>query len=300
MKIAIKRPKNWPILQKNQKIQVIFPAFGILDNERKKIQDFLKKWQLEAIFHQTNYPNNLKFLANSDQGRLEELQNAINDEDSNIIFCGCGGYGSARIIPDLLKSETSLKNKIFAGFSDITSLHLYFNNYFNIPTLHSPMLKQISNGDISEYSIEFLYNILTGEKSELFYNIHPLNEFAKNIGNITLPKLLGGNLSLIQTSIATKWQINNKDNYSLFIEEYDEKSYAIDRMLNHLKNADIFSNCQAIFIGDISKIDNQDYLIEILDDFIAQLNIPIFKIDDIGHKRDNLAIILGQDINILD
>lgn len=300
MKIAIKIPENWPILQKNQKIQVIFPAFGILDKEKKKIQDFLKNWQLEVIFHQAKYSNNLKFLANSDQDRLAELQNAINDENSNIVFCGCGGYGSARIIPDLLKSKISLENKIFAGFSDVTSLHLAFNNYFNIPTLHSPMLKEISNSDISENSIEFLYNILTGKKSELSYDIYPLNELAQNIKNITFPKLLGGNLSLIQTSIGTEWQINKKGNYCMLIEEYDEKSYAIDRMLNHLKNANIFSNCQAIFIGDINQIDNQDYLIAILDDFINQLNIPMFKIDNIGHKRDNFSIILGQDINILD
>jgi muramoyltetrapeptide carboxypeptidase len=300
MKITIKRPENWPILQNNQKIPVIFPAFGILDAEKQKIENFLRNWQLETVFYQAKYPNDLEFLANGDQDRLEELQNAFNDKNSNIIFCGSGGYGSARIIPELLKSDIYLENKIFAGFSDITSLHLAFNNCLNIPTLHSPMLKQIAKGKISDHSIEFLYNILTYKEYELSYNIKPLNKLAKNIGNITLPKLLGGNLSLIQTSIGTDWQINKKGDYSLLIEEYDEKSYAIDRMLNHLKNADIFSNCRAIFIGDISKIDNQNYLIAILDDFVNKLNIPIFNIDNIGHKRDNLAIILGQDINILD
>ncbi|MDA7705246.1 LD-carboxypeptidase [Rickettsiales bacterium] len=296
MKLAIKRPNNWPILKNNSKIHVIFPAFACNNDEKLKIKQFLKNWNLEAIFYDAQEINNLTFLANSDQDRLNELKNSLNSDNSDIIFCASGGYGSSRIIPQLLQSSIAVKNKLFLGFSDITSLHLAFNNYFKIPTLHSPMLKQMAQGDIGQKSIDFLYQILTQQELELFYNICPLNDLAKNISNINLPQLLGGNLSLIQTSIGTNWQINKNGKYCMLIEEYDEKSYAIDRMLNHLQNANIFDNCQAIFIGDISKIENHKYLTEILNSFISNINIPIFKIDDIGHENQNLAIPLGVEV----
>lgn len=295
MKIVINRPKNWPILEKNQKINVIFPAFGTSNTEKQKIKNFLKNWQLEAIFFTGETENNLKFLSKSDSDRFEELEKALND-DLNIIFCGSGGYGSARIIPQLLSVAETIKNKILLGFSDITSLHLAFNNCFNCPTLHSPMLKQMSKGEVDSKSIEFLYNILSQKDLELSYNIKAINDLAKNIKEQKFPKLLGGNLSLIQTSIGTKWQINNNGKYSMLIEEHDERSYAIDRMLNHLQNANIFDNCHAIFIGDISKIDNQEYLEQILENFVNNISIPVFRIENIGHKKDNLAIPLGVEI----
>ena len=74
MKIAIKIPENWPIIQKNQKIQVIFPAFGILDKEKRKIQDFLKNWQLEVIFHQAKYSNNSDFSMDTSRLRCRRGQ----------------------------------------------------------------------------------------------------------------------------------------------------------------------------------------------------------------------------------
>tara|TARA_Y100000389_G_scaffold158294_1_gene159697 strand:- start:22506 stop:23402 length:897 start_codon:yes stop_codon:yes gene_type:complete len=297
MKIVINRPQNWPILEKNKKVNVIFPAFGILDTEKQKIKDFLKNWQLEPLFFIEKTQNDLHFLSKSDLDRFEELENALNN-DINIIFCGSGGYGSSRIILQLLESSVKIKNKIFLGFSDITSLHLVFNNCFNYPTLHGPMLKQISKGEIDSKSVEFLYNILSQKKLELSYNIKPINDLSKNIKEQKFPKLLGGNLSLIQTSIGTKWQINNNGKYSMLIEEYDEKSYVIDRMLNHLQNAKIFDNCHVILIGNISKVDNQEYLEQILKNFANNINIPIFKIENIGHKKDNLAIPLGVEITV--
>ena len=296
MKIVINKPKNWPILKNNKKIHVISPAFGVSDEETTKIKEFLADWQLEGIFFQAQKENDLKFLANSDYDRLQELKNALNSDQSDIIFCSSVGYGSARILPELLQLPKPKKNKLLLGFSDITSLHLAFNNCWNISSLHCPMLKQLATGKIDQKSIDFLHNILTKEESELSYDIRPFNKLAENLKNKQLPILLGGNLSLIQTSIGTNWQINKNGPYSMLIEEIDEESYRIDRMLNHLKNADIFDDCKAIFIGDISGIDNEKYLKQILESFIDKLNIPIFRIENIGHEKTNLAIPLEVEI----
>ena len=82
----------------------------------------------------------------------------------------------------------------------------------------------------------------------------------------------------------------------MLIEDVDEEAYKIDRMLNHLKNANIFNNCRAIFIGDFTeKADrnNQYHLNQIINEFISQIKIPAFEIRNIGHGATNLSIPLG-------
>lgn len=51
-------------------------------------------------------------------------------------------------------------------------------------------------------------------------------------------ELIGGNLSLIASTIGTQWEIDTKGKV-LFIEEVGEKPYRIDRML-----------CQSSFPGN--------------------------------------------------
>ncbi len=54
-----------------------------------------------------------------------------------------GGYGSMRLIPHLHKLKAPKKPKLFIGFSDITSLHLYFNQEWKWPTIHGRTISQV-------------------------------------------------------------------------------------------------------------------------------------------------------------
>lgn len=298
MHLVINRPKNWPVLKRGDSIYLISPAWAANSQETILIQEMLEDWQLKPTFYQYKGPNSEPFLSHSDEERLKELENAIYGDKSDFIFCVCGGYGSARLLPQLLKSKKPDRSKVLIGFSDITSLHLMFNNYWHLPTLHSPMAKQCATGKVDKKSIEYLKDVLFAKKNQLSYKITPLNEKASAIKPGTeLNELIGGNLSLIQTSIATPWAVDSTSKYSLLIEEVDEKGYAIDRMLRHLVNASIFKNCQALFISDISEIpdeNNKFHLEHIIDNFIDYLDIPIFSIPNIGHKKSNLAIPLGH------
>jgi len=114
MKLVIDRPKNWPILKNNKKIYVISPAYSSSLEEILKINKFLENWGLEGIFYQPKERNDLEFLSNSDSDRLNELKNALYGDESEIIFCSAGGYGSARIVRKLLKSKEAIKNKLFS------------------------------------------------------------------------------------------------------------------------------------------------------------------------------------------
>lgn len=298
------RPQNWPILKKNDKAYLIAPASGSLEAEHKKAIEFLESWNIEPIIFQHQYKNKHPFFSHDDQTRFMELKNALYGMESDFIFCLKGGYGSARLLPELLKLEKPKKSKILIGFSDITSLHLALNNYWDLPSLHGPNLGQLALNKVDKQSINWLEDILFNNKQSFSYEILPLNNLAKNIKtNTNLAPLIGGNLSLIQTSIATKWCIKEtqKQQYCLLIEEVDEKAYSIDRMLNHLKNSDILQNCQAIFIGDISEKSNskgQKHGNYVINNFSNNINIAVFRIKNIGHEKTNLAIPLGCSNNI--
>lgn len=302
MHLLIERPKTWPILKNNDSIYLVSPASGSSEEEIDKSVAFLESWNVKPITYQHKNKNQEPFLSHNDDARLEELKDALYGTKSSIIACLRGGYGSARLIKSLLKLEKPKEPKLLIGFSDITSLHLLFNNYWNIPSLHAPVIKQCAYGEVDENSITSLKNILTNDKAKLSYSITPLNKIASSIKTDSkLAPLVGGNLSLIQTSISTDWSALSSSKYCLLIEEVGEKGYAIDRMLRHLQDADLFKNCQALFIADIDeKPDNagKKHLPHILNDFIANLDIAVFSIPGIGHGKTNLPIPLGSPLCI--
>lgn len=303
MQLKINIPEFWPNLENEDKIYVISPAYKANDVNQNDITKFLANWHLKPIFYENSEESQEPFLAHNDRCRFNELRNALTGDESNLIIALKGGYGSARLIPDLIAQVNPAKEKLLIGFSDITSLHLAFNNYFKLSSLHAPMLGQMINGTVSNESITTLLNILNKKSSAVSYPITALNQIALDLNAPQkFANLVGGNLSLIQTSIGTKWQINTQQKFSMLIEEYDEELYAMDRGLNHLIHADYFKNCEALFIGDISQKDNQidqnalEYLSQHL---IKKLKIPIFRIENIGHTKSNKAIPLGLAIEIL-
>ncbi len=300
MQITFKIPDYWPKLKIGDNVNLISPSFALKLGQLPKIKDFLTDWGLKPQIFSYSSLNKEAFLAHADDQRLAELENAFNASDCDFILSTRGGYGSARILDQFLANKTKPKFKLLTGFSDITSLHLAFNNCLGFSSLHSPVLTDIATNRINKKSIEFFRQIIFGEVSELSYDINQLNPELKIE---KLPKLLGGNLTLIQTSIGTKWQINNSSQYCMLIEEIDEEAYKIDRSLNHLKNAGIFNNCRAIFFGDmIEKADsnNQYHLKRIITEFISDINIPTFEIKNIGHDQNNLAIPLGLEPELKD
>jgi len=302
-KIKIQRPKEWPILKEGDEVAIVSPASGSLPEELEAIAKFLASWSLVPKLYHYKKQSTEHFLANSDIERFNELKSFLENEEIKVIMAMRGGYGSARILPELLSLNNIKNNKLLTGFSDITSLHLAFNNCLGFSSLHAPVLSQIVNGKIDENSIQFFKDVLFGKVDEFIYEVSPLNKNAKEVKeNTNFSKLVGGNLSLIQTSIATPWAINNCVNYSLLIEEVNEKAYKIDRMLNHLKNSEILTNCQAILIGDIVEEADQEgkyHLDYVIEKFVSEVGLPIFNIKNIGHDSKNISIPLGLDYEII-
>lgn len=236
------------------------------------------------------------FSANTDEVRLEQLLDALRAPDSQAIWAYRGGYGATRLIILLSQHDfADIPPKVIIGFSDLTALQLYFYQKYGWPYLHARGLGQFVDGTkLQDDDIDSIKNVLSGEWEEIKYALTPANDLARAEGTIEA-EVIGGNLCLIECSLATDWQIKPAGKI-LFFEEVGEKGYRIHRMLEHLKQAGIFDNIRALIIGDIkcqAEVDGAVLCEDALSDFIGKADFPIFRSSDFGHSERNYPLLCG-------
>lgn len=279
-------------LKKSDIIDIIAPSSrGSLD-ELKDLHDILSSWGLKPRYPSDIFGHDL-LCANSDHKRLEHLKNALLAADSKATICVRGGYGVTRLMPEIMTLKYC-PQKLFIGMSDVTALHIFLQQQLDIPSLHAAINRQ----RFSEASLKAV-------KHSLF---HP-NEFTID-GTLlngtsqkkeTLKgKIIGGNLSILQTSIGTPWQVNPANKF-LFLEEVNERGYRIDRILTHLQQAKVFDKAKAIVLGDFIRGEEKNgssLVWPVLKRFANQLDIPVVQLKNIGHDFENLPMPLGIELTL--
>lgn len=248
---------------------------------------------------------NILFHANSDENRFLQLKNALYDKSSNtIIWTLRGGYGSARLMAYLNQCPKPKIEKIFIGFSDITALHLFLSQKWGWKTIHGAGLAKILDPKQDLQNFKRIASIIS--KSQKILNVNPLiplNTAALQTKKIS-GRITGGNLTMVQTSIGTPWQIKTNGKI-LFLEEVGEKGYRIDRALTQLKQAGLLKNVRAIIFGQlIAPIDPKDptaaeAITIALERFAKETPIPVFKNDQFGHGNINYPIVYHAKSNII-
>ncbi|HXH54833.1 MAG TPA: LD-carboxypeptidase [Gammaproteobacteria bacterium] len=252
---------------------------------------------------------NIIFHANSDENRFLQLKNAVEDKSSStIIWTLRGGYGSARLIDYLSQCPKPKAEKIFIGSSDITALHLFLSQKWGWRTIHGAGLASILNPNQDPQNFEKIATIVSKSKKTLSLKpLIPLNAAALNTKKIS-GRITGGNLSIIQTSIGTSWQIQTTGKI-LFLEEVGEKGYRIDRVLNHLKQAGLLKKVRAIVLGqfiapdypkEISSAEGISEAITVaIERFAKDTQIPVFKNEQFGHGNINYPIVYNAKSEII-
>jgi len=232
-------------------------------------------------------------FAGTDAQRLDDLQTAFDDPETDAIICSRGGYGTVRIIEKLDFTKFLEKPKWLVGFSDVTVLHLYLNK-LGVATAHAAMPAFFFNatGEPNE-NLNSLIDLLKGKNCN--YNF---NRNEKNRTGNTTAELVGGNLSIINSLQGTKNEINT-DGKILFIEEIDEYLYHIDRMMRQLKLAGKFDKLAGLIIGDFTGIkDNESpfgqTVEEIILETVNEYNFPVCFGFPSGHDKKNLALAFGK------
>ena len=235
--MKIIKPKK---LNKGDFIGIISPASSA--DDITKVEEGVR--YLEKIGYRVEVGKNVGqyhgYLAGEDNLRLKDLHYMFNKKEVKAIICIRGGYGSPRLLDKIDYKIIKNNPKIFVGYSDITALNMAFFNKTGLITFTGPMVSVDFNDEISKYTEENFWRILTSNKK---------------IGRIELPeedklfqlskgsesgRIIGGNLALIASLLGTNYFPDMKDKI-LFLEDVGELPFRIDRMLNQLRLSGVFS-----------------------------------------------------------
>jgi muramoyltetrapeptide carboxypeptidase len=288
-------PSLWPLpLKKSENIDVIAPAFGYFPDILVKIESFLSYWDLHPLIPEDIFGADI-LCAHADEIRFNHLYKALNNQKSRYIWCLRGGYGSARLLSFLKDMPMPSIPKLLIGSSDITALHLFLNQKWGWPSLHAAPLKALVMNEISEESISGLKALLLGAQTRKKHDhLIPLNSAAFQKRSVNAP-IIGGNLTLIESSLGTFWQADTFGKI-IFLEDVDERGYRIDRSLVHLSQAGLFEHAKAIIFGDFiggKEKDGTSLIEPVLQRFANAIPIPVLKMEGIGHGFVDSPLPLG-------
>lgn len=283
-----------PLLKAGDQIEIIAPASRCPAEFLTGLKNLLTSWQLHCIVNDHIFGKDL-LCANSDQMRFESLKNALQNPDTKAIICARGGYGSMRLIPKLAHILQPTAPKLFIGMSDITALNLFLQQQWKWPVVHG----MLAPDKFSSESTARLKSLILGEVEQISFRGEALNIAAKT-PSIIESTLIGGNLSLIQTSIGTLWQMNGQKKI-IFIEEIGERGYRVDRMLEHLHQSGMFMDVAAILLGDFTggnESDGSSLINPVLERFAHSCDIPVIRVQGIGHDHINYPLPLGTKVHL--
>ena len=252
----------------------------------------LRAYGLEPVL----YPTCLEhygYLSGSDQARAQDVMDAFTDTSIDGIFCIRGGYGAQRILPLLDFDRIQANPKWFAGYSDVTALHSMLNDVCGFVTYHTPMPSTEIRRGLDEYTEEYLRKAMFGTLTGSLPSASPVQVLSP--GRAEGP-LVGGNLSLISSSLGTPYEIQTKGKI-LFLEDVDEAPYRIDGMLNHLRLAGKLADCAGILLGyytdcAASKPELSLSLEQVFHDLLPT-DKPVVAGYTCGHSRPTMSLPLG-------
>ncbi|RDY24693.1 LD-carboxypeptidase [Romboutsia maritimum] len=274
-------------------IGIVAPSGPLKKGNLEEIKSKIESYGYKVNIGKSCYLNYKGYLAGEDYIRAKDIEKMFLDDSINAIMCLRGGYGSTRILNMINYKIISENPKIFIGFSDITALHIAFNQKCNLTTYHGIMASTSIEWD--DFTYKSLIETINFKRELNIRN--PKGEEIKTFcRGISQGILVGGNLSLLASTLGTEYEINTK-NKILFIEEIGEYIYRIDRMLTHLDLAGKFKDCSGIIYGDfkdcIKSSPDDCEIIEILKEISLKYNKPsVYNIKS-GHCMPMITIPLG-------
>ncbi len=305
---------NYKFIHQGDLVDILFPGTAASFDEAKKIKNFINKIKLTPrIFYEKEQllrkPVAHEFPSFSAFQRFEQLKETVESNDSRLIWCGQGGYGSAEIIPFLQKMKKPKKQKIFIGFSDISSLNKILIEEWKWHVVSAPMLAQIVRNKVSQKSIETIVDFIFGKKKELRYKLNILNQYATE--DMLSAPVTGGCASVLAGSFGTKNQLD-WHNKILFLEDEGEDGERLDRYFYQLVQiiAEQKKYPRAILLGNFMEANphgtpkgkNIRIAIKKLAEKLAEKNlrIPLFeeKTKCLGHSKNMMPLLLGAEAKI--
>jgi muramoyltetrapeptide carboxypeptidase len=238
------------------------------------------------------------YFSGTDEERLADLQDMLDDPKVDAILMGRGGYGVSRIIDKIDFTAFLKRPKWICGFSDITVLHNHLQANFQLPSLHSPMCGAFKPETENEDHLKMLYAALTGESLYYHAPASPYNRMGTTEGILT-----GGNLAILAHLTGSSSDANTAEKI-LFIEDIGEHLYNADRLLLNLKRAGKLDNLKGLIVGSFTDMQDTERpfgqtIEEIIWDKVNEYDYPVCFNFPCGHQEINYTLTLGLEHKLI-
>jgi muramoyltetrapeptide carboxypeptidase len=281
-----------PYLKKGDTIGIIAPAGFMPIEKMQTCIEMLDSWGYNVQLGATTHSDSPNYFSGTDDERLNDLQQMLDDHNIKAVLCARGGYGVSRIIDRVDFKRFRKRPKWIIGFSDITVLHSHILCNHKIASLHAPMAAAFNDGEFNNPFIQSLKNVMEGGPSLYECPPHVFNRKGDATGQLT-----GGNLALLAHLIGTDSDVKTK-NRILFLEDIGEYLYNIDRMLLQLKRSGKLDKLAGLIIGGFT--DNKDTerpfgknVYEIIHEHVKEYDYPVCYGFPVSHNRENYALKIG-------
>lgn len=233
-------------------------------------------------------------LAGTDETRAAALVWALSQPGIDAVWCARGGYGAGRLLEWVGSVPAAAAGRILIGYSDITTLLLGIRNP-GLHMVHGPMPIDLSTGG-REANFPPLFEalrlgVLPGAPEPSAGTVRTI------VTGRARGPVFAANLSLLTRLIGTPYCPDLRGAI-LILEDVDEKLYAVDRMLVHLRHAGVLRGLAGLVMGGFTDLSDDETpfgedVSAMTFRLAGDLGIPLVEGYPVGHGPENAAVPQG-------
>jgi muramoyltetrapeptide carboxypeptidase len=282
-----------PALRPGARIALVAPAGPLPDGAVDRAAERVRGWGFEPVVGEHARKRH-GYLAAPDPERTADFNAALRDDSVDAVWCLRGGYGVMRIVDGIDWPALARRPRPVIGFSDITALHLAIRRH-GVVSFHGP---HPATEELTRFSADGLLRALTvAEPAGVLPFPEGEYEAETIAGGVAEGPLVGGNLSLIASTLGTPYAVQ-AEGALLFLEEVGEAAYRVDRLLSQLRLAGVLGAAAGIVIGGITDVpdagsEHVPLIEDVLQDLLGDLGVPVAYGFPFGHVEDNWTLPVG-------
>ncbi len=229
--------------------------------------------------------------------RASDIMNFFKNPDIAAIIASCGGYGAQSVLPYLDFNIIRQNPKPIIGFSDITALQTAVYTLSGISSIAGIMLKFdfSDNNPAFQTKNSFEKLIIDGQFTPVPAGNTLNSGYAEGV-------LIGTNFCTLMSLAGTTY-FPRLEQKILLLEDIDEKSYRIERLLCQLEQQQGFELVSAIIFGTFSNCalnhPEEKDIESVLDEFAARHpKITMVKHFPFGHTKARICLPIGEKMQL--
>ena len=287
------KPVKPPFLASGAAVRIVAPASPVEEARLGKGCDelarlgYAPRWDPRVLARQG-------YFAGSVEERLRVLTTALEEPSAGAIICARGGYGSNYLL-EQLNPRRMKSPKVLVGFSDITSLQVFFWQKLRWVTLYGPMVAagfDVGPDAAGGYHSDSFTRAVTETRKGWTIDLAGEAIFPGRAEGV----LLGGCLTMLEATLKTPWELETRGAI-LLLEDRAMKPYQVDRALLHLRQAGKLRLVRGLVLGEFPECEpaaGSASVREVVERLVEPLGIPVVWGTPIGHTpRPMLTVPLG-------